>query len=180
MRGLRIGRRKACAMPLTVMAQARTSRPCMAGGMASAWMGVGRVKPISRTPRRRSGCSPNWEKGKGILRCRFRLFVVLGTEGCRQDYVRRRPRRPPGERAEGHSPAAHANRYDAAMKRPLLLLGACLAALGCAKPPASPAAATPVPSPAATPQAAWVPDLGDLMLQQQMRHAKLWLAGDAG
>ena len=68
------------------------------------------------------------------------------------------------------------------MKRALLLFGACLAALACGKPAAGrlEAAATPVPSPAATPQAAWVPGLGELMLSQQMRHAKLWLAGDAG
>ena len=66
------------------------------------------------------------------------------------------------------------------MKRALLWLGACLAAVGCGKPAPAPAAATPVPSPAATPQAAWVPGLGELMLSQQMRHAKLWLAGDAG
>jgi hypothetical protein len=51
--------------------------------------------------------------------------------------------------------------------------------VGCGKPAPAPPAATPVPSPAATPQAAWVPGLGELMLSQQMRHAKLWLAGDA-
>jgi hypothetical protein len=67
-----------------------------------------------------------------------------------------------------------------AMKRALLLLGTCLAAFACEKPPASPAAATPVPSPAVVPQAAWVPGLGELMLSQQSRHAKLWLAGQAG
>ena len=54
-RWLRIGSRKAAVLPLPVMAQASTSRPSMAGGMASAWIGVGRVKPISRTPRRSSG-----------------------------------------------------------------------------------------------------------------------------
>jgi hypothetical protein len=70
-----------------------------------------------------------------------------------------------------------------AMKRAILLCAACLAALACEKPPATTSAATPVPSPAATAvpaAAAWVPDLGDLMLQQQMRHTKLWLAGEAG
>jgi hypothetical protein len=41
------------------MAQASTSRPSMAGGIASFWIGVGRVKPISRTPRKRSEWSPN-------------------------------------------------------------------------------------------------------------------------
>jgi hypothetical protein len=69
------------------------------------------------------------------------------------------------------------------MKRAIALGAACLAGLACEKPAASPPAATPVPSPAATavPAAAgWVPDLGDLMLQQQMRHAKLWFAGEAG
>jgi hypothetical protein len=67
-----------------------------------------------------------------------------------------------------------------AMKRALLLLGACLAALSCRKPQASTAVATPVPAPVATAPAAWVPGLGELMLSQQMRHAKLWLAGEAG
>jgi hypothetical protein len=66
-----------------------------------------------------------------------------------------------------------------AVKRALCLFGACLAALACGKPPAAPASPTPVPS-AVTPQAAWVPGLGELMLSQQARHAKLWLAGQAG
>jgi hypothetical protein len=40
------------------------------------------------------------------------------------------------------------------------------------------AAATPAPVPTAAP--AYVPGLGELMAFQQMRHAKLWLAGKAG
>ena len=70
-----------------------------------------------------------------------------------------------------------------AMKRAILLCAACLVAWACEKRAATSSAATPVPSPAATAvpaAAAWVPDLGDLMLQQQMRHTKLWLAGEAG
>ncbi len=43
----RIGSRNAAVLPLPVTALARTSRPAMAGGMASAWMGVGRAKPSS-------------------------------------------------------------------------------------------------------------------------------------
>ena len=45
----------AAVFPLPVMAQARTSRPSIAGGMACCWMGVARVKPSSRTPFMRSG-----------------------------------------------------------------------------------------------------------------------------
>ncbi|OGL05659.1 MAG: hypothetical protein A3I03_12270 [Candidatus Rokubacteria bacterium RIFCSPLOWO2_02_FULL_68_19] len=55
MRRCRMGSTKAAVLPLPVMAQASTSRPSMAGGIASCWIGVGRVKPISLTPRRRSG-----------------------------------------------------------------------------------------------------------------------------
>ena len=44
-----------------------------------------------------------------------------------------------------------------------------------------PRAATPVPSPTAiAAPAAGAPGLGELMLLQQMRHAKLWFAGEAG
>jgi len=77
--------------------------------------------------------------------------------------------------------------YDPCMKRSLLLaalsvLAASLGLLACGRPPAAPAAATaaPSPTPAAAPAAAWVPELGELMLAQQMRHAKLWFAGEAG
>ena len=59
----RIGRRKAAVLPLPVTAQASTSRPASAGGMASVWMGVGRVKPSSLRARVRLGCSPRCEKG---------------------------------------------------------------------------------------------------------------------
>ena len=51
----RIGNRKAAVLPLPVMAQARMSRPSRAGGMASSWIGVGRVKPSSLSPRQRWG-----------------------------------------------------------------------------------------------------------------------------
>jgi hypothetical protein len=74
------------------------------------------------------------------------------------------------------------------MKRVIPLVAVVVLAARCGRPSVAPSAsseATPVPSPAVTPAAAaapatWVPDLGDLMLQQQMRHAKLWFAGEAG
>jgi len=72
-------------------------------------------------------------------------------------------------------------RSDPRMKRPLRLVAVCVLAVRCGRPPEAPAPPTPAPSPKPTAAAtAWVPDLGDLMLQQQMRHAKLWLAGEAG
>ena len=75
-------------------------------------------------------------------------------------------------------------RADPRMKHTLLLAALVVLAVRCGRPPAAPATPTPAPSPkptaAATATVAWVPDLGDLMLQQQMRHAKLWLAGEAG
>jgi hypothetical protein len=45
------------------LAQASTSRPSMAGGIESAWMGVGRRNPSSRTPCSRSGCRPSVANG---------------------------------------------------------------------------------------------------------------------
>jgi hypothetical protein len=67
-RGLSISRcstgsTNAAVLPLPVMAQASTSRPAMAIGIACSWIGVGRVKPSSLTPRRRSGCSLNEVNG---------------------------------------------------------------------------------------------------------------------
>ena len=59
----RMGSPKAAVLPLPVAAQARTSRPSIAGGMAWSWIGVGRVNPSSRTPRSSSGWSPNEVKG---------------------------------------------------------------------------------------------------------------------
>src|SRR5688572_10800330 len=53
----RMGSRNAAVLPLPVMAQASTSRPAIAGGIASAWIGVGRVKPSSLMPFWRFGCS---------------------------------------------------------------------------------------------------------------------------
>src|SRR5262245_49785812 len=58
-----MGRPKAAVLPLPVAAQARTSRPSRAGGMAWSWMGVGLVKPSSLTPRSSKGSRPNDEKG---------------------------------------------------------------------------------------------------------------------
>lgn len=73
--------------------------------------------------------------------------------------------------------------YDPRMKRAALILVASVFVVGCGRPAAAPSASTPVPSPAPSPAAAAAaipPNLGELMLLQQMRHAKLWLAGDAG
>jgi hypothetical protein len=61
---------------------------------------------------------------------------------------------------------------------PFLLV---IALAGCAKP--APPAAAPATSAASAPQAqpgAYIPGLGEIMSLQQMRHAKLWLAGSAG
>src|SRR5207302_4608795 len=63
-----MGRRNAAVFPLPVIAQARTSRPASAGGMASLWTVVGRVKPSSRVARRRAGSRPRPEKGMRSLR----------------------------------------------------------------------------------------------------------------
>lgn len=56
----------------------------------------------------------------------------------------------------------------------VLLLSAC-GSRGTTPPPASTPASTPTPPPAPMP----VPGLGELMLAQQARHAKLWFAGQA-
>ncbi len=60
--------------------------------MESCWMGVGRVNPISLTPRSRSGWSPKLEKGMRIEsfrgfagqadgRCHFIRLVFFGNGG---------------------------------------------------------------------------------------------------
>src|SRR6266542_5242605 len=78
------------------MAQASTSRPSIAGGIVSFWMGVGRVKPISLTPRARSGWSPKLEKGMETV-CSFRSGLPSGScsaheysGSCRERRNRRR------------------------------------------------------------------------------------------
>ena len=68
-RRCRIGSTKAAVLPLPVTAQASTSRPAIAGGIDCSWIGVGRVKPSSRTPRRSSGSRPKEEKGTIRARC---------------------------------------------------------------------------------------------------------------
>src|SRR5215467_6387582 len=54
-RRCRIGSRNAAVLPLPVTAHARTSLPPRACGMVSAWIGVGILKPISSTARKRPG-----------------------------------------------------------------------------------------------------------------------------
>ena len=49
------GNTKAAVLPLPVAAQASTSRPSRAGGMAASWMGVGRANPSSLMPWSRLG-----------------------------------------------------------------------------------------------------------------------------
>ncbi len=44
----------------------------------------------------------------------------------------------------------------------------------------APGAATPATTPASPTAASYVPGLGELMSLNQMRHAKLWFAGEAG
>ena len=60
----RIGSRNAAVFPLPVLAQASTSRPARAGGMASVWIGVGRMNPSSLMPFRRLGWSLSGVNGK--------------------------------------------------------------------------------------------------------------------
>ncbi len=191
-RRLKIGSRKAAVLPLPVMAQASTSRPSMAGGIESDWIGVGRVNPISRTPRRRSGCSPNWEKGtESSSRMFLRLVCLRGNGGfAGEAYVL--------SAAEwaGHGTAQSLTfederqiRADDMLSRMRALwIGLALAsvlAAGCGKSPAaSISAATPASSPAPTavaaaPAAPYAPGLGELMSFNQMRHSKLWFAGKA-
>ena len=69
-RWCRMGSRKASVLPLPVWAQARRSRPSRAGGMASSWMGVGRVKPSSLSPRWREACNFNEAKATGCSEVR--------------------------------------------------------------------------------------------------------------
>src|SRR5215210_4404013 len=58
-----MGSRNAAVLPLPVMAQAITSRPSIAGGIASDWMGVGRTNPSSLTALTSAGSSFNCVKG---------------------------------------------------------------------------------------------------------------------
>ena len=59
---------------------------------------------------------------------------------------------------------------------PFLITAALLALLGsaCRQPP------TPAATPSSAPAEAYTPGLGEIMTLQQMRHTKLWLAGEAG
>ena len=55
----RIGSRNAAVLPVPVEAQPIRSRPARATGMASAWIGVGRVYPMSATASVSAGISSN-------------------------------------------------------------------------------------------------------------------------
>ncbi len=71
--------------------------------------------------------------------------------------------------------------YDRRVKSPCLSMLLVTLVAACRPAPAPPPAATPAPAAATTPAApAYVPGLGELMTFQQMRHAKLGLAGEAG
>ena len=50
----------------------------------------------------------------------------------------------------------------------------------CVKPAKARPAPAPARTPTPTPLPAWTPGLGELMSLQQMRHVKLWFAGEAG
>src|SRR5687767_8951751 len=68
-----MGSAKAAVLPLPVMAQARTSRPARAGGMAAFWMGVGAWKPrasmlLSRRESRVSSVKDKVEWGLSKVR----------------------------------------------------------------------------------------------------------------
>src|SRR5512146_1212403 len=55
------------------------------------------------------------------------------------------------------------------------MIFAAIVGTGCSRPPASAAGGASAGAPEA-----YVPGLGEIMTLQQMRHAKLWLAGQAG
>src|SRR2546422_6670269 len=59
---------------------------------------------------------------------------------------------------------------------PFLIIVALLALVGsaCRQPP------TPAATPSSASAEAYTPGLGEIMTLQQMRHTKLWLAGEAG
>jgi hypothetical protein len=63
-----------------------------------------------------------------------------------------------------------------AHRTPLLITAALLALVGsaCRQPPA------PAATPSSAAAEAYTPGLGEIMTLQQMRHTKLWLAGEAG
>ena len=63
-----------------------------------------------------------------------------------------------------------------AHRTPLLITAALLALVGsaCRQPPA------PAATPSSATAEAYTPGLGEIMTLQQMRHTKLWLAGEAG
>ena len=62
-RACRMGRRNAAVFPLPVAAAAMTSRPCIRGGMAFCWMGVGVVNPNLVRAWRSLGFSSNFVNG---------------------------------------------------------------------------------------------------------------------
>src|SRR6185436_11783168 len=63
-----MGNRNAAVFPLPVCAEAITSRPSSAGGIASAWMAVGRTKPSSLMALSSDGWSLRWLNGTRYTR----------------------------------------------------------------------------------------------------------------
>ena len=74
----RIGSTKAAVLPLPVAAQASTSRPASAGGIACSWIGVGRAKPSSRIAAQQQRIET--ERGKGHGRAYQQRAQECGAE----------------------------------------------------------------------------------------------------
>src|SRR5262245_175602 len=62
-----------------------------------------------------------------------------------------------------------------------IAIATCILCLGCGRADTpAPAAATPGPAAPVTVPESFRPGLGEIMTLQQMRHTKLWFAGQAG
>jgi hypothetical protein len=120
--------RNAAVLPLPVIAQAMTSRPSTAGGMASSWIGVGRaiahvpdpahqVGMESETSERHTEISFRGSARRAAIRCQ-RIRLVLWKNGgiAGEAYVRdpgrsrRQRRRPLGDGEDSHGEAEKARR----------------------------------------------------------------------
>ena len=87
------------------------SKVGIAGGMVSFWIGVGREKPISLTPRMRSGWSPKVEKGMRL--CVLSAAVSRFGSGSPHDYsgfIRERRNRRRGLRSWCNRPLIGASK----------------------------------------------------------------------